>query len=91
MILHWLLTVGIAVINGVFSENSALVAQMVKNPRVMQEARVQSLGQVNPLEKGIATHSSTLAWRIRCILAGYSPWSHKELDTTERVTLTEPC
>ena len=57
----------------------------------MQETRVLSLGQEDPLEKGIATHSSTLAWRIRCILAGYSPWSHKELDTTERVTLTEPC
>ena len=91
IILHWLLTVGIAVINGVFSENSALVAQMVKNLCVMQEARVQSLGQENPLEKGMATHASTLAWRIRCSLAGYRPWSHKELDTTERVTLTEPC
>ena len=64
MILHWLLTVGIAVINGVFSENSALVAQMVKNPRVMQEARVQSLGQEDPLEKGKVTHSSILVWRI---------------------------
>ena len=35
---------------------------MVKMP--MQEAQVQSLGQEDPLEKGIATHSSILAWRI---------------------------
>ena len=40
------------------------VAHMVKNLPVMQETRVQSLGQENPLEKGIANHSSILAWRI---------------------------
>ena len=37
---------------------------MVKNPPAMQETLVQSLGQEDPLEKGIATHSSILAWRI---------------------------
>ena len=37
---------------------------MVKNQRVMQETWVQSLGQEDPLEKGMATHSSILAWRI---------------------------
>ena len=41
------------------------------------------------LEEGMVTHCSILAWRIpmgqRC-LAGYSPWGHKELDTTERLT-----
>ena len=37
---------------------------MVKNLPVMQENRVQSLGQEDPLEKGRATHSSILAWRI---------------------------
>ena len=37
---------------------------MVKNLPVMQESRVQSLSQEDPLEKGIATHSSILAWRI---------------------------
>jgi len=37
---------------------------MVKNPPVMQETRVQSLGWEDPLEKGMATHSSILAWRI---------------------------
>ena len=37
---------------------------MVKNPPAVQEAQVQSLGQEDPLEKGIATHSSILAWRL---------------------------
>ena len=37
---------------------------MVKNPPAVQETRVQSLGQEDPLEKGLATHSSMLAWRI---------------------------
>ena len=37
---------------------------MVKNPPAMQETWVQSLGREDPLEKGMATHSSILAWRI---------------------------
>ena len=37
---------------------------MVKNPPTMQETWVQSLGQEYPLEEGMATHSSILAWRI---------------------------
>ena len=41
-----------------------LVTQMVKNLPAMQETQVQSLGLEDPLEKGIATHSSILAWRI---------------------------
>ena len=40
-----------------------LVAQMVKNPPVMQETWVQSLGWEDPLEKEMATHSSILAWK----------------------------
>ena len=40
------------------------MAQTVKNLPVMQEIHVQSLGQEDPLETGIATHSSILAWRI---------------------------
>ena len=39
-----------------------MVAQRVKHLPTMQETRVQSLGQEDPLEKGMATHSSTLAW-----------------------------
>ena len=41
-----------------------LVAQMVKNQPAMQGMEVQSLGQEDTLEKGMATHSSILAWRI---------------------------
>ena len=41
-----------------------LEVQMVKNLPAMKETWVQSLGQEDPLEKGMATHSSVLAWRI---------------------------
>ena len=41
-----------------------LVAQLVKNPPAMRETWVQSLGLEDPLEKGMPTHSSILAWRI---------------------------
>ena len=47
----------------------ALVAQTVKNLPAVRETRVQSLGQKDPLEKGMATPSSILAWRI--------PWTKK--------------
>ena len=40
------------------------MAQMVKHLPTMQETRVQSLGQEDPLEKEMATHSNILAWRI---------------------------
>ena len=40
------------------------MAQTVKNPSAMQETRVRSLGWEDPLEEGMATHSSILAWRI---------------------------
>ena len=43
---------------------ASLVAQMVKNLPEMQETWVSSLVQEDPLEKGMATHSSILAWRI---------------------------
>ena len=43
---------------------ASLVAQLVKNPPAMWEAWVRSLGWEDPLEKGTATHSSILAWRI---------------------------
>ena len=42
----------------------SLVAQTVKNLPAIQEAWVQSLGQENPLEKEMATHSNILAWKI---------------------------
>ena len=43
---------------------ASLVIQTVKNLPAMQETWVRSLGQEDPLEKGMATHSSILAWRI---------------------------
>ena len=43
---------------------ASLVAQMVKNLPAMRETWVQSLGQEDSLEKGMATHSSILAWKI---------------------------
>ena len=45
------------------------MAQAVKSPPAMQETVVQSLGREDPLEKGMATHSSVLAWRI--------PWTEE--------------
>ena len=55
-----------------FLLEASQVAQQVKNPSVMQEmreTRVQSLGQEDPLEKGMAAHSSILVWRI--------PWTEE--------------
>ena len=43
---------------------ASLVAQMVKNPPEMRKTLVQSLGQEDPLEEGMATHSSILIWKI---------------------------
>ena len=48
---------------------TSLVAQTVKHLPTMQETQVQSLDQEDPLEKEMATHSSTLAWKI--------PWTEK--------------
>ena len=62
-----------------------LVAQMVKNLPAMQETQVRSLGQEDPLEKGMATHFSILAWRISWTEepGGLQSMGHKESDTTE--------
>ena len=67
----------------------SLVAQMVQNLFAMQEIWVWSLGWEGPLEKGMATHSSILAWdkNGQGRVAGYSPRGHKESDTTEQLTL----
>ena len=45
---------------------TSLVAQTVKNPPAVRETWVQSLGWEDPLEEGMAIHSSILAWRIPC-------------------------
>ena len=62
---------------------------MVKNLRAMQETRVGSLGREDPLEKGMATHSSILAWRIPWTEEpdGLQPMGSQELDMTEQLTL----
>jgi len=48
----------------VLSFRASLVAQMVKHLPVMRETQVKSLGWEDPLEKKMATYSSTLAWKI---------------------------
>ena len=59
---------------------------MIKNLPAMQDMWVQSLGWEDPLEKGMATHSRILGWRIPWTEEPgrlYSLWGLKELDTTE--------
>ena len=58
---------------------ASLVVQTVKNLPAMQETQVQSPGWEDPLEKGIATHSSILAWRI--------PWTTQSMGL-QRVRLS---
>ena len=55
--------------NPSYFDRASLVAQMVKYLPAMQETQVRSLGQEDPLEKGMATHSSILAWII--------PWTEE--------------
>ena len=64
------------------------VAQTVENLPAMLETWVQSLGRKDPLEKGMVTHSSILAWRIPWTeeSGGYSPWGYKESDMTKQLT-----
>ena len=64
---------------------ASLVAQLVKSPPVMRETWVRSLGWVDPLEKGTATGSSILAWRIPWT---DRPWVRQESDATERLSLS---
>ena len=54
---------------------ASLVAQTVKNLPAMWETQVPSLGQEDPLEKGMATQSSILAWRIPCTEEPDGLWS----------------
>ena len=63
-----------------------MVAQTVKNLLAVWETRVRSLGWEDPLEKGKATHPVFLPEKSRGQrkLAGHSPWSGKESDTTEK-------
>ena len=58
-----------AIYEAFHSFRASLVVQIVKNLPAVQETWVQSLGQEDPLEKGMATHSSIFAWRI--------PWTEE--------------
>ena len=60
-----------------------LVAQMIKSLSAIQETQVGSLGQEDPPEKGMATHSSILAWGI----PNSVHWDCKESDTTDQLSL----
>ena len=64
---------------------ASLIAQLAKNLLGMRETRVRSLGQEDPLEKGMATHSSSLAWEISWTEepVRLQSMGSKELDTTE--------
>ena len=67
------------------------MAQMIKNLPAMQATWVQSLRREDVLVKGIASHSSILAWRIPCTEEPgglCSPWGPEELCTTEGLTLS---
>ena len=61
------------------------MAQMVKNLPAIQESRLQSLGQEDPLEEEMTTHSNIPAWRIPWTEepGGLQSMEYKELDTTE--------
>ena len=61
---------------------------MVKNLPAMWETWVRNLGQEDPLEEGMATHSSILAWRIPMDRGTWKKtWGCKELDTTEQLNI----
>ena len=62
---------------------ASLMTQLEKSPPAIWETWVQSLGWEDPLEKGTATHSSILAWRIP-----WTVWGCKESDMTERLSLS---
>ena len=69
-----------------------LLKGFIKNPPATQETQVRSLCQEDPLEKGMATHCSILAWRIPRTQepGGLQSWGHKESDTTEELSLFPP-
>ena len=62
-------------------DKASLVAQTVKSLPAVQETQVQSLGPEDPLEKEMATHSSTLAWRI--------PWKESLAGCCKKSDMTE--
>ena len=67
--LQWRLLTPVSFVSVQRHSRASLLAQMVKNPPVMQETWVQSLDEEDPLEKEKTTYSSVLAWRI--------PWTEQ--------------
>ena len=67
---------------------ASLVAQKIKNPPAMQKTWVQSLGWEDPLEEGMATHSSILAWRMPRDRGAWWTAVHRvaELDMVDRLS-----
>ena len=68
-----------------YTDDTSLVAQMVKCLSTMWETRVRSLGWEDPLEREMAIHSRTIAWKIP---RTEEPTGRKESDTTERLHFT---
>ena len=73
-----------------YNSGASLVALMVKNQPEMQETQVHSMGWEGPLERGTATHSSILAWKIPWTEEPWqatSPWDHKESYTISNTNI----
>ena len=71
----------------------SLMAQWTKDPPAVQQTWVRSLGQEDPLEKEMATHSAILTWKIPWTEEPgrlYSLWGCKESDTTKHTTSQGP-
>ena len=69
---------------------ASLVAQTIKNLPAMLETQVQFLSQEDALEKGMTITLASLpeGFHVQRSLVGYSPWDHKESDTTEQLALS---
>ena len=69
-----------------------MVDQALKNLPAMKETQVRSLGQEDALDKRMSTHPVFLPGEFhgQRSLVGYSPWDHKELDTTKQLTQSHP-
>ena len=66
-----------------YGQLASLVAQTVKRLPAVQETWVRFLAWEDPLEEGMTTHSSILAWRLPKDRGACGPWRCKELDTAE--------
>ena len=92
--LKWYLTeifIFISLITSTVALYTCAMAQMVKNLPALQETWVLSLGREDPLEEGMATHPSILAWSVPWTEEPgrlYNPWGHKESDTNEQLSLS---